>query len=66
MVKLFGEVGGGVPEYFSSEKFSIKDVVKSYHEKTVLKHYSWSLVDSSYLKDIMRCNLVFNAIHLTL
>ena len=21
MVKLFGEVGGGVPEYFSSEKF---------------------------------------------
>ena len=29
VVKLFGEVGGGVPEYFSSgEFFSINDVVK--------------------------------------
>ena len=29
VVKLFGEVGGGVPEYFSSgELFSINDVVK--------------------------------------
>ena len=30
---LFGEVGGGVPEYFSSEKY----VRKSYREKIVLK-----------------------------
>ena len=38
MVKLFGEVGGGVPEYFSfGEVFSINDVVNSYREKTVLK-----------------------------
>ena len=29
VVKLFGEVGGGVPEYFSSgEFFSVKDAVK--------------------------------------
>ena len=29
VVKLFGEVGGGVPEYFSSgEFFSVNDVVK--------------------------------------
>ena len=29
VVKLFGEVGGGVPEYFSSgEFFSVNDAVK--------------------------------------
>ena len=33
MLGLFGEVGGGVPEYFSSEKY----VRKSYREKIVLK-----------------------------
>ena len=32
MVKLSGEIGGGVPEYFSGEV-----LVKSYREKTVLK-----------------------------
>ena len=29
VVKLFGEIGGGVPEYFSSgEFFSVNDAVK--------------------------------------
>ena len=38
MLELFGEVGGGVHEYFpSKEVFSINNVVKSYREKTVLK-----------------------------
>ena len=32
---MFGEVGGDVPEYFSSNKFSI-DTVKRYREKIVL------------------------------
>ena len=43
MVKLFGKVGRGVPEYitFHWRSFSIKDVVRndvvrSYHEKTDL------------------------------
>ena len=28
---------------FIGRSFSINDVVKSYREKTVLNHYSWSL-----------------------
>ena len=37
VLELFREVGGDVPEYSSSDKFSINDAVKSYHEKIVLK-----------------------------
>ena len=41
MVKLFGGVGGGVPEYFSLK--TINDVVKSYREKSVIKTFQLEL-----------------------
>ena len=40
MLELFGEVGGDVPEYFSSGKRCLKnDSVKSYRKKIVLKTF---------------------------
>ena len=51
---VFGEVGRGVPEYFSSsEKFFKNDVVKCYSEKTFLKHYSCNLVVYRFSGNVM-------------
>ena len=53
MVKLFGEVGGGVREYSSSGgSFSIDDVGKSCREKTVLKTLLLEVFRSRHKKPI--------------
>ena len=60
VVKLFGEVGGGVPEYFSSGEFFFSKLCsKSYHEKTVLKTLQLEFSPAAFIRNVKIWNIMY-------
>ena len=58
VVKLFGEVGGGVPEYFSSgDFFSVNDAVKVIMRKTVLKTLQLEFSPAAFIRNVKIWNI---------